>query len=149
PAGLRAEPIELAAARGCHVYSEKPLATSAAEAARLYRLAERAGIRHALAATLFYDPSVAWMAELLREGPIGRLLDVEFSLRLAFSPLRPWSWADTVATGGLFASPLPHVCAGLEVLTGLPLRAVTGSSVPAGRGHRWCRRSATTDSSGA
>ena len=65
-----------------------------------------------------------------REGVIGRLLDAEFGQRMYFSPLRPWSWADTVATGGKFASPLPHVFAILEAVTGLPLQAVTGSMRP-------------------
>ena len=110
PAALRAGPIEVAAAQGCHVYSEKPLATSAAEAQRLYQLAARAGIKHALAATHRYDPSVRWLAELVREGAIGRLLDAEFAQRLFFAPLRPWSWADTVATGGKFASPAARTC---------------------------------------
>jgi predicted dehydrogenase len=130
PAALRTEPIEVAAKLGCHVYSEKPLATNAGEASRLYHLVTQAGIKHALAATHRYDPSVVWMAELLREGAIGRLLEGEFANRLSFSPLRPWSWADTVATGGLFASPLPHVFAILETLTGSPLGAVAGSMRP-------------------
>ena len=130
PAALRAEPIELAAALGCHVYSEKPLATSAPEAKRLYQLAARAGVKHALTATHRYDPSVQWLAELVREGAIGRLLDAELAQRLSFAPLRPWSWADTVATGGKFSSPLPHVFAILEEVTGLPLSAVTGTMRP-------------------
>src|SRR5436309_1523992 len=56
PAALRTEPIEVAAKLGCHVYSEKPLATNAAEARRLYEVVTRAGIKHALAATHRYDP---------------------------------------------------------------------------------------------
>ena len=130
PAALRAGPIELAAAQGCHVYSDKPLATNAADAKRLYQTAARAGIKHALAATHRYDPSVVWLAELLREGAIGHLVEVSFEHRGYFPPLRPWSWSDTVATGGLYASPLPHVFAILSTVTGLSLQAVTGTMRP-------------------
>jgi predicted dehydrogenase len=130
PAALRTEPIDVAAAHGCHVYSEKPLATDAAEARRLYQVAARAGIKHALAATHRYDPSVAWLAELLREGAIGRLLDAEVANRFAFPPLMPWSWLDTVAAGGGFAGPLPHIFGMLETITGLTLRAVSGTMRP-------------------
>ena len=59
PAALRGEVIEAATATGCHILCDKPLATSAAEAKRLFNLAHEAGVKHAYAATHCYDPSVA------------------------------------------------------------------------------------------
>lgn len=128
PASLRGEVIAAAAALGAHVYSDKPLAADAVAAQRLYRLVEQAGVKHALAATHRYDPSVAWLAELLREGAIGALVDVEYSLRLHLPPGRimPWSWFSTVATGGGFAGQFPHILGILGRITGADVRRVAG-----------------------
>ena len=128
PASLRGDVIEAAAALGAHLYSEKPLAADATEAQRLYRLVDLAGIKHALAATHRYDPSVAWIAELLREGAIGTLLDVECSFSFFLSPLSPWTWFSTVATGGGFAGQFPHILGILSAIVGGEVRRVAGEA---------------------
>ncbi len=51
PAILRTEVIELAAQLECHILCEKPLATTAEEAGRLYAIVKEAGVKHAFAAT--------------------------------------------------------------------------------------------------
>src|SRR5947208_2896970 len=51
PASLRCEVIEAAVAQGCHLFCDKPLASSGTEAARVYQCVEKAGIRHAYGAT--------------------------------------------------------------------------------------------------
>src|SRR5690349_20538979 len=84
--------------------------TSATEAKRLYDVVARAGIKHALAATHRFDPSVTWLAELSRDGAIGKLVEVGFELRLSASALRPCMVVGRYGCHrGLFASPLPHV----------------------------------------
>lgn len=129
PASVHREIIEAAAAQGCHLYSDKPLATSAADARHLYDLVERAGVRHALAATHRYDASVAWLAELLRQGTIGTLMEIEGTFRRRVPALYPWTWYDTVATGGgLLHNAFPHWLGILMTATGGHLRRVAGEA---------------------
>ena len=81
PASLRTEVVELAASLGSHILCDKPLATNAGEAERMVRIVEQAGVKHAFAATHRYDPSVAWAAELIGEGAIGKLLEIDAIFR--------------------------------------------------------------------
>jgi predicted dehydrogenase len=135
PAALRGEVVEAAAAQGAHLFCDKPLAATAPEARRLYELADRAGVRHAYAATQPYGPSVAWLAELVRGGAIGRLREIDGTFRSAAfqSPLTPWSWADRVASGGgVLNNGLPHWLGILAAITGGGPVRVTGAAL-AGR----------------
>ena len=122
PASLRGEIVEQAAAAGIHILTDKPLATTADEAGRLYRLVAAAGVKHAYAATLVYDPSIAWLSELVREGAIGQLQQIFYELRMDHPPLEAFGWWSMVATGGgplnnFFAHMLPvfQAVAGGEV----------------------------------
>lgn len=129
PGSLRAPVIEAAAALGAHVYCDKPLAPDAPAARRLCETVERAGVKHALAATHRYGPSVRWLAELVRAGTIGPLLEVEGTFRRRVDPLTPWSWYDTVATGGgLLHNAFPHWLGILMTATGGELRRVMGEA---------------------
>ena len=67
PAVLRTEVIELAVKLGCHIISEKPLALTAVEAEYIYNLIKGTGLKHGFAATHLYDPSVAYVRELLTQ----------------------------------------------------------------------------------
>src|SRR6187200_847429 len=51
PAVVRGEIVEVAAALGCHMYCDKPLAIDATVAKQVYTLANEAGVKHAFAAT--------------------------------------------------------------------------------------------------
>lgn len=127
PASVRMELIEAAAAVGAHVFCDKPLGTNAGEAAQCHAAVRQAGVKHAFAATHRYDPSVAWLAELLREGVIGNLLEVEGTFRRRIPALTPWSWYDTVATGGgLLHNAFPHWLGILMTATGGEPRRVMG-----------------------
>ena len=72
---------------GAHVYCDKPLATNPAQARRLFDVVERAGVKHAYAVTHHYDPSVRWLAGLVRDGTIGTLREVEGTFRRYLPPL--------------------------------------------------------------
>lgn len=126
PASLRREVIEAATAKGCHLYCDKPLATTAPEAADLCRLVEAAGIKHAYAATRCYDPSVAWLAELVREGTVGRLCEIVYTIRTSVTPIVPWSWPLVLEMGGgLLNNHFPHLLAVLEhVVSGRLVRVM-------------------------
>jgi predicted dehydrogenase len=119
PATVHGEIVEAAATQGASIYCDKPLATTAAEAQRLYRLVEAAGVKHTIAATHHYDPSVIWIAQLIREGVIGTLREIEGTFRRYLAPLTPWTWYDTLATGGgLLHNAFPHWLAILQRMSG-------------------------------
>jgi predicted dehydrogenase len=129
PAGAHAEVIEAALALGAHVFSDKPLAPFAPEAGRLYRAAAAAGVKHAYAATHRYDPSVAWLAELVGDGAIGPVGEVEGTFRRHVNPLTPWTWYDSVALGGgLLHNALPHWLGILQRVLGGELQAAVGET---------------------
>lgn len=127
PASVRIELIEKAASLGCHIYGDKPLGTNAKEARRCYDAVQKAGVKHAYAATHRYDPSVIWLAELLRDRVVGNLLEVEGTFRRRIPPLTPFSWYDTVATGGgLLHNAFPHWMGILMSATGGEVQRVMG-----------------------
>ncbi|MFO7696490.1 MAG: Gfo/Idh/MocA family oxidoreductase [Anaerolineae bacterium] len=129
PAGLRGEVVEAATALGCNIVSEKPLATTAEEAWRIYRLAADAGIKHAYAATHRYGPGIAWLRELIQSGRIGTLRDILATYCLPLSPLTPWCWAHSLANGGgLLNQELPHLLGVLERLAGGEVTRVMGEA---------------------
>ncbi|MGH2409044.1 MAG: Gfo/Idh/MocA family protein, partial [Chloroflexota bacterium] len=134
PAALRGEVIEAATALGCHLYSDKPLATTAAEAERLYRLVERAGVKHAYTATARYDPGIAWLSELVGDGAIGTVREMDYTFRLAFPLRTPWSWWDVLAEGGGWLNQiLPHVLGTTMAITGGEVQRVMGQASPGRR----------------
>jgi len=130
PATLRREVVALAADLGCHLLSEKPLAVNAAEAEAIYRLAEGAGVRHAYAATHRYDPSVAWLVELLRSGAIGPLQHIGYTVEASHTgPLTPWTWADSLALGGgSLNNAFPHMLGILATVCGGKLARAVGEA---------------------
>jgi len=130
PATLRAEVIETAAGLGCHILSDKPLATDAVEARRLFEVVDRAGIKHAYAATHRYAPFVTWVSELIRDGAVGVLHEVDVVMRAALgSTLSPWSWFSVLASGGgILNNRLPHILGSLERIMGGPWLHVMGEA---------------------
>jgi predicted dehydrogenase len=129
PADVHAEVIEAALDRGCHVFADKPLAPTAPVARRLYERARDVGVKHAYAATHRYDPSVEWLEELVRDGTIGRVGEVEGTFRRHINPLTPWSWYDSVALGGgLLHNALPHWLGILQRVLGGELQDVVGET---------------------
>lgn len=129
PAALRREVIEAALALGCHLYCDKPLATSAPEAKALFALTEAAGVKHAYAATRRYEPSVVWLAELVASGVIGEVKEVTYTLSAHLAPPLPWSWALVLEQGGgLLNGQLPHLLSILERVLGGALTGASGSA---------------------
>lgn len=131
PAALRGEVIEAATALGCHLFCDKPLATTAKEAGRLYRLAESAGVKHAYTATARYDPGMAWLSELVGDGAIGTVREMDYAFRLPFPLRTPWSWWDVLALGGGWLNQvLPHVLGVAMSITGGEVQRVMGEARP-------------------
>lgn len=79
----RAQVVETALARGCHVLSEKPMAASMAQARRLVRLAEARGRLHAVIQNRRFAPGVRRLRRLVEEGVIGTVTAVHCDFFLA------------------------------------------------------------------
>ena len=130
PATLRTEVVEEATRMGCHLLCDKPLATTAEEARRIYDLVAQAEVKHAYASTQQYDPSVAWVRELLAAENVGQLRAIDVIICVPAPPqLKPWSWMDSLALGGGgLNNALPHFLGILERMTNSKLVAVAGEA---------------------
>ena len=134
PAILRAEVIELAAQLGCHLLCDKPLATTVEEAEHLYTIVKQVGIKHAFAATQLYDPSVAWVNQLLTNQIIGELKEIDVVVSRWYASrstkmVKPWGWMDSLAHGGgILNNRLTHLLGTLERMTGRKLISAVGEA---------------------
>jgi predicted dehydrogenase len=73
---LRPKLLQQAIRAGKHVYSEKPVATTLAEASDLYRAAKKARIRHGVVQDKLWLPGLLKLAKLRDQGFFGRILSV-------------------------------------------------------------------------
>jgi len=73
---LRAPNVHKAIAAGKHVYVEKPIATSTADAMSLYRAAAAAGVKHGVVQDKLWLPGLRKLKYLIDTGFFGRLLSV-------------------------------------------------------------------------
>ncbi len=73
---LRAANVRKAIAAGKHVYCEKPLATSTAEALELAQLARRRGVKHGVVQDKLFLPGIRKVKRLVESGFFGRILSV-------------------------------------------------------------------------
>ena len=73
---LRPTLLQQAISAGKHVYCEKPVATTLAEAIDLYKAAKKAGIKHGVVQDKLWLPGMLKLARLRDEGFFGRILSV-------------------------------------------------------------------------
>jgi predicted dehydrogenase len=96
-------PHTLAALRaGKHVLCEKPTALHAGEAAEMLQAAKASGRIHLIDHELRFNPRRKRMAELVKEGFLGRVYTVDYRMSGSYriDPMRPWSWWSDEAQGG-------------------------------------------------
>jgi D-xylose 1-dehydrogenase (NADP+, D-xylono-1,5-lactone-forming) len=86
PVSLHTEWTVRALAAGKHVLCEKPLATSAADAARCFDAAEAAGRRCVEGLMWRHHPQTALARRLVADGAIGRLATVRAALSVSVAP---------------------------------------------------------------
>jgi predicted dehydrogenase len=128
PGAPHREMAEFAAQAGCQIVCEKPLATNAADARAMLAAVERAGVKHAYAATGCYSSAIIHARALIAQGAIGQLREVESSLRW-FMPAgtMPYSWLDQLELGGgLLNNIFVHKLAQVMRATGGTVRAAAG-----------------------
>ena len=73
---VRAGHVRRAIAAGKHVYCEKPLAMTTAEALELARLARRRGVKHGVVQDKLFLPGIRKLVRLIDQGFFGRILSV-------------------------------------------------------------------------
>ena len=73
---LRPKLLKQAIKAGKHVYCEKPVATTLAEAIDLYQAAKKAGIKHGVVQDKLWLPGLLKLARLRDQGFFGRILSV-------------------------------------------------------------------------
>src|SRR5215472_4733908 len=129
PGDSHAEMIEVALARHCHIYVDKPVAIAAAAARLLARAARAAGVKTAYAATSNYQPAALLARKLVADGAIGDLLEAEFVSHYHWSPLAPFGWPHRLSTGGgRLNNNFPHKAAIAEAVAGGVMLAVSGET---------------------
>jgi predicted dehydrogenase len=106
---LRPTLLKRAIAAGKHVYCEKPVATTLAEAMSLYKAAKKAGIKHGVVQDKLWLPGLLKLQALRDSGFFGRILSVrgEFGYWVfegdpstGLTPAQRPSWNYRTADGG-------------------------------------------------
>lgn len=132
PSGMRVEVVRKAIAAGKHVYVEKPIAGSLADALAISREAVAAGLKNGTVQDKLFLPGFAAMLELRRSGFFGRLLEVRIEMgRWIFDgetiPGQRPSWNYRAKDGGgLILDMFPHWRYMLDHLAG-EVRAVSAT----------------------
>jgi predicted dehydrogenase len=131
PNFLHKEIAMAAIAAGKHVYCEKPLALSAADAQEMFEAAEQAGVKTLVGFNYLRNPAIAEARRLIASGVLGDIWTFQgrFVLDACSDPDVPFTWrferklAGTGALGDLGA----HVISLAQVLVG-PIASVVGLS---------------------
>jgi predicted dehydrogenase len=124
------EMAEFAAQLGCHLLCDKPLGINAMEAQAMLDAAEQAGVKHAYAFSSCYDPIHLYARQLLAEGLIGKVSEIESILNFYESPLAPYSWFHTLALGGgMLNNVLTHKLGQVSYITKCQVVAAAGEAM--------------------
>lgn len=143
PNALHKEMALAALAAGKHVYCEKPLATTAADAAEMAQAAQAAGVRTQVGFNYLCNPLFSLARDMIRGGELGEIrsyrgIHAEDYMADAESP---FTFRHDPAGGGALADLGSHALATAEFLLG-PIERVQGDSVtviasrPDGKGAR-------------
>jgi predicted dehydrogenase len=118
-----------AAQQGIHVACEKPLGLNAAEARTMLQAVERAGVKHVYAATGRYDPAYTYVRQLLAEGYIGQLQEIDYVIRFNQSRLSQFFWFHELGSGGgALNTGFTHMLEQVQYMTGATTVAVAGDA---------------------
>lgn len=112
--GRRAEAVKKAVAAGKHIYCEKPIATDTETAMELFRICEKAGVKHGVVQDKLWLPGLIKLKRLIENGFFGKILSVhgEFGYWVfeghTVPAQRPsWNYRKEDG-GGMIMDMLPH-----------------------------------------
>jgi predicted dehydrogenase len=131
PNVLHKEMALAAIAAGKHVYCEKPLAPTAADALEITLAAEAAGVKTAVGFNYLKNPMMTLAKEIIDSGEIGdiRSFDGIHAEDYMMDAEAPWTWRlDPAGGGGALADLGSHVIATARYLVG-PITEVLGDVV--------------------
>jgi predicted dehydrogenase len=129
PNGMHAEMALAALAAGKHVWCEKPMALTLADAHAMAVAAQASGLKTQLGYNYIANPAFTHACRLIEAGEIGRVLQLRGWVDEDYQadPTLPWSWRATLKDAGLGA--LGDLgCHLIALLTGLagPIASVLG-----------------------
>ena len=135
PSGLHPEQAEMAAAAGCHVICEKPIATRFEDGARMVAACEDAGVHLFVVKQLRYNPTLQLLHRALADGRFGTvsLVDVDVFWTRPQAYYDRDAWRGTCALdGGAFLNQTSHY---VDLLTWLfgPVASVQAYMATLGR----------------
>ncbi len=100
PGGVHFEPVMAALAQGCHIYCDKPLAATAAQAKAMFQEAQNRDVKTVYVASYRYQPYALLARELVAKGTIGEAQEVECISHFNLDPLIPFGWSHRLDQGG-------------------------------------------------
>jgi len=100
PGGAHFEPVMSAIERGCHVFCDKPITTSADKARQMYAAAREKGVKTAFAASFRYQPNALLAKRFVADGAIGEPWETECISHYNLNPLIPFGWSHRIDAGG-------------------------------------------------
>lgn len=111
-----------AAEMGKHIYCEKPLASTAAEAKEMCEAAELAGVSTMVGFNFLHNPAVVFAREIIEAGEIGEIRDFKGTLAsdVLVDPEIPFTWRfdSKLAGAGALSDVGSHVIAFARALVG-------------------------------
>ena len=99
-ADARLAQIPAAISAGCHLLCERPLGINAEQARQFHDLATDRGIKTAFSSSLLFQPQAIFLRELIAQGEIGRIQEVEVVSHTQWPRLTPRSWQHQLQSGG-------------------------------------------------
>jgi predicted dehydrogenase len=122
PNALHAEPVIAAVRAGKHVLCEKPLATNAQDAFRMWEAAAAAGVVHMCGFNFRFVPAIRLAYEMVRAGEIGEIIHFRAQfLESSALDSRGLTWRDSPSeAGGAVADLGSHIIDLARWLVGEP-----------------------------
>ncbi len=114
-----------AARRGCHVFSEKPIAASMADLNALRKARDRQKVRVTAMLPMRTFPPFAAAGQAVREGQIGEPILVSAQKSYRFGTRRPWYYKEREDYGGSILWVAIHAIDFIQAVSGLDYASVT------------------------
>lgn len=129
PGNTHLEMASAALNAGCHVYCDKPLALTAPEARQLYQIAKANGVKTAYAASYRYQPQTLYARQLVQQGVLGAIYEVECVSHYNWPKLMPFGWPHRLNLGGgRLNNNFTHKLAIVQTMVGGEILAAMGET---------------------